>query len=66
MHKEHAPDPLRSAVDHVLRGERDALIFEMTDALERLYGDSPTDPMAAVLLPAYRIRCGVLRRVDPG
>jgi hypothetical protein len=66
MHKEHAPDPLRNAADHVLRGERDALIFEMADALERVYGDSPTDPMVAVLLPAYRIRCGVLRRVDGG
>ena len=51
---------LRAAAQRVADGAHDALLFEMTTALERVYRDVPDDPMSAILLPAYRRRCAVV------
>jgi hypothetical protein len=56
---------LRRAAERVLNGERDLLIAELTAALERVYGDSPTGPIADLLLPAYRSRCQTLGGFSP-
>jgi hypothetical protein len=53
---------LHAAAQRVLRGERDAAVHEMHVALERAYQDRPDDPIATILLPAYRLRSRMLDR----
>jgi hypothetical protein len=53
---------LNDLARQVVDGARDPLIHEMTSALERAYRDVPGDPIATILLPAYRTRCQMLGR----
>jgi hypothetical protein len=50
---------LQAAAQRVMDGAHDALLFDMTSALERVYRDADA-PMATILLPASRNRCAVV------
>jgi hypothetical protein len=59
--KRNEPWPeLRKAADEILQGRDDPFLRQFTIALERAYRDQPTNPVAKILLPAYRSRLATL------
>jgi hypothetical protein len=47
---------LQKAADEILQGRDDLFLRQFTIALERAYRDQPANPVAQILLPAYRSR----------
>lgn len=51
---------LQKAAAEILQGRDDLFLRQFTTALERAYRDQPANPVAQILLPAYRLRLASL------
>ena len=51
---------LQKAAAEILQGRDDLFLRQFTTALERAYRDQPADPVAQIVLAAYRLRLTTL------